>query len=306
MTNQQQLRACLLANKQAGRGSTGKGLVVGAYKQMIGARRLAEKNFKRQQFMNLLPTYAAVSSIPYLTYLLRDKINAFSTPKKAFAGGSNESWGKTLGAFAGTAAGMSLLTKAYAGMMPAHIDKADELQRSNAERGRKAIEDEGYSIENQHPGFFGLGRESLEPYDSGVNPWNNTAYLADNAAPSIISHELGHVRGSRLLAMARVPAMLTAGLFGAKALLNQTNRATSKRDALISGGALALGLLPSEMDASVKGYNFLSDAEPEQRLPFSQRAKNFVGLPTYAAIAAAPILTYALRNKFNAFNDKPV
>lgn len=116
-------------------------------------------------------------------------------------------------------------------------------------------------------------------------------------SPAIFAHELGHHRGGRALGLTGLAGKNLMGL-GAAGALWSGDENTSKNFAL-GGTAAAAPMMASELDASWRGMRAMRQAG----LKGGWRA--FGGVPTYAAIATAPMLAHYGKKYFGGFNPTP-
>lgn len=209
--------------------------------------------------------------------------------------------------------GTKLLNTAY-GAIPGVFSRS----KNTALRGQedklhrifeRIAELNGYKVSIRQPGAFNpasaAGAAIIPKYFK--HRFSGTAVFPREASPAILAHELGHIKQPSILNRVRAPAMYGAIIPNISSLFNSTDKDTAKRDALISSGMIAGGLLPSEIDASIRGYNTLSrinNKRPMEALSLLRRLRTFAGLPSYALAAAAPFLTYKLREGMGTFDPK--
>jgi len=117
-------------------------------------------------------------------------------------------------------------------------------------------------------------------------------------SPAVVAHELGHYRGGKALGISGVAGKNLMGLGTAGALWSSDEN-TSKNFAL-GGTAAAAPMMASELDASWRGMRAMRQAG----LKGGWRA--FGGLPTYAAVSAAPMLAHYGKKYFGGFNPTSI
>lgn len=213
-------------------------------------------------------------------------------------------WGngfKTLGAHIAASVGIPLAAQGYVGL--SNFTHAQGVQEEAASHLREKLRAMGFSIDDVRMvnTISGPMLNTVQPAGAAADVYDKKVYLHPKSHPSIVAHEMGHALGPKWLTGMRLPGFVGSGLMNLKSLLS-SDKDTAQRDALISSGILAAGTLPSELDASIKGFRELSKLPT--KMGFGSKVKAFVGLPTYAAGAAVPYLTYLLRDKLNVF-DKP-
>lgn len=166
------------------------------------------------------------------------------------------------------------------------------------------MKDKGYSVNSVRPDFAMRGKATM-PHHAGVNLFGNAAYIPKNTSPGVVAHELGHILGPRLLGKIQIPGKVGGGIMSIASLM-RSDKEKAKRDASIASGILGATLLPSEIDASIRGYKALGALDKSKGalrpalLSRLSRLRSFAGLPTYALATAAPLLTYKLRDTFGA------
>lgn len=247
---------------------------------------------------------------------------AFALVKQAATADTNTpSWASTLGLLAGGGLtsklvddGYTYASRAYMGnkKIPWEIGKIKDVPnplrkglKSTANNLRKQMAQAGYSIRDSMPLHSSGGittSQQIGPQGAYVNIRDKVVGLHKNTHPGIIAHELGHIRAPAFLGkMQPIGALGSFGL-NIKSLLNTSDRDVAKRDAYLSSAVLGASLLPSEIDASVRGYKLMNSLK--NKLPLRHRLMAAIGLPTYIAGSLAPALTYKIREKMNLFNDK--
>ena len=112
-------------------------------------------------------------------------------------------------------------------------------------------------------------------------------------SPAVVAHELGHHRGGKALGVAGLAGKNLMGLGTAGALWSGDEN-TSKNFAL-GGTASAAPMMASELDASWRGMRAM------QRAGLKGGLRAFGGVPTYAAVAAAPMLAHYGKKYFGGF-----
>lgn len=115
--------------------------------------------------------------------------------------------------------------------------------------------------------------------------------------PAILAHEAGHAFGSKPQLWASIAGKQIGALSVLPSLLTP-NEETSRNIAL-GGTAAMVPTLYSEVDASIRGANLLK----KLKVPFSGRAKAFLGIPTYLAAASLPMLSHLTKKYFGGFED---
>lgn len=128
----------------------------------------------------------------------------------------------------------------------------------------------------KQPGFYHPGREGI------IDP--SIAYNTRFKTPGILAHELGHHTGGKLMTRANQFGRMASGI-GTLGALTATDENTSRNRAM-AGSASFLPTLISEFDASRRGAKIMKN------LKLPGRMKAFVGLPTYAMMAGAPMLAH--------------
>ncbi len=113
-------------------------------------------------------------------------------------------------------------------------------------------------------------------------------------APAVVAHELGHHQGGKALGLAGLLGKNLMGLGTAGALWSGDEN-TSKNFAL-GGTAAAAPMMASELDASWRGMRAM------QRAGLKGGWRAFGGVPTYAAVAATPMLAHYGKKYFGGFD----
>jgi hypothetical protein len=131
-------------------------------------------------------------------------------------------------------------------------------------------------------------------FDLKNNFINLPEYLKN---PSVLAHEAGHALGSKPLLWASAAGKQIGALSVLPSLL-APNEETSRTIAL-GGTAAMVPTLYSEIDASIRGASLLK----RLKVPFSGRARAFLGIPTYLAAASLPMLSHLTKKYFGGFED---
>lgn len=193
----------------------------------------------------------------------------------------------------------SLGYMAAAGNGHADINDAAQMRKSDA-LGRW-FRRRGSYVTPERP-IDALGVKTLnvnsKPGAAGYNMFTDTAYLGRGVHPGLWGHEAGHAAGSRKLLWSQQVGKTGFGLGNLYALLGTKDKDKADKAALISSGLFAAGVLPSEIDASRRGFSMM------RKLPFSQRLKSFVGLPTYLGMTALPFLGVKIKDMMGGFNPR--
>jgi len=184
-----------------------------------------------------------------------------------------------------------------------NVAQATEQQKIVEELVQQ-IQDKGYWVRSTRPDMDARGKATM-PHHAGVNLFSNQAHIPKNTNPGTVAHELGHILGPKLLGKIQVPGKIGGGIMSISAIL-RSDKEKAKRDASIASGILGATLLPSEIDASIRGYKALGALDKSKGalrpalLSRLSRLRSFAGLPTYALVSVAPLLTYKLRDTFGA------
>jgi hypothetical protein len=141
----------------------------------------------------------------------------------------------------------------------------------------------------KQPGFYNPGAEGI------TRP--SIAYNTRFKTPGILAHELGHHTGGKLMARANQFGRVASGI-GTLGALTATDENTSRNRAM-TGSASFLPTLISEFDASRRGAQIMKN------LKLPGRMKAFVGLPTYAIMAGAPMLAHYGKKYLGGFTQNP-
>lgn len=187
-----------------------------------------------------------------------------------------------------------------------NADKA-QAQQKIVEELLEQIKGKGYSVHSENPAMAARGKAS-KPIHAGVNLFNNSAYIPEGSNPGVVAHELGHILGPKWLGKLQLPGKIGGGLASISAIF-RSDKDKAKRDSLIASGILGTTLLPSEIDASIRGYKVLGSLDKTkgalrpQLLSRLSRMRSFAGLPTYALAAIAPFMSYKLREGFGSFEN---
>lgn len=170
------------------------------------------------------------------------------------------------------------------------------------------IRGKGYTVSSEHPLMLAQLKET-RPLHAAVDLFNNKAFIPKDSNPGTVAHELGHILGPKLLGKIQFPGKI-GGSLAYIASLFRSDKDKAKRDSLIASGILGATLLPSEIDASIRGYKALGALDKTkgvlrpQLLSRLSRMRSFAGLPTYALATMAPFMTYKLREGFGSFENK--
>ena len=184
--------------------------------------------------------------------------------------------------------------------------KAQEQQKI-VEELLQQMKNKGYSVHSENPARAMMGKTS-EPIHAGVDFLKGRAYIPKGSNPGVVAHELGHILAPKLLSLLQIPGKVGGGLAGLISAVRQ-DQDKAKRDSLIASGILGTTLLPSEIDASIRGYRALGALDKTkgalrpQLLSRLSRMRSFAGLPSYFITAAAPFLTYKIREGLGAFEN---
>ena len=117
-------------------------------------------------------------------------------------------------------------------------------------------------------------------------------------APGVLAHELGHVNGGKGLIAANMIGKNGIGL-GTLASMLAKDEDKSKRNAWI-GTAFGGAMLASEVDASRRGYRAIRSLGGGR----GSALKSYIGVPTYAAFAATPMLSHLLKKHMGGFDNE--
>jgi hypothetical protein len=120
-----------------------------------------------------------------------------------------------------------------------------------------------------------------------------------NMSIGTAAHELGHAKQSPAWLNARQLGMLGPGL--TPWYIAGTRDEDRARNAAIAGGLAGVPMVANEANASARGYSVLR--RMGKSMPTSMRA--FGGVPSYAALLAAPYLTYSIKKHFGGYKAKP-
>lgn len=124
--------------------------------------------------------------------------------------------------------------------------------------------------------------------------------------PGVLAHELGHAMGPKhyMNSLSRVAGKFGPLLGGGMALLADDEK-VGLLSALLGTGA-AGHMLASEIDASVRGAKILRKFTEQAKLPTNRlvRLSPFLGLPSYAAVAAAPLTAYMINKRLGGYKKK--
>ena len=178
-----------------------------------------------------------------------------------------------------------------------------EYLRSNPDARRSEVLDrfarrKGYDIATGDPGIAPKG--AVPGKSRGI-------FQRGHADPDFIrAHEAGHVAqnlGGKNLPLTKIShqAFMLAPLGAASALVNKDKANDNTATGIAAAGTLAaLPTLHNEVDASVRGYKIMRKLG-SSRL---RAAGAFVGVPTYATVAAMPALGWGARKLRQARSEK--
>lgn len=187
-----------------------------------------------------------------------------------------------------------------------NVSEAQEQQKI-VEELLQQMKNKGYSVHSENPARAIRGKIS-NPIHAGVDFLNRKAYIPKGSNPGVVAHELGHILAPKLLGLLQIPGKVGGGLAGLISAVRQ-DQDKARRDSLIASGILGTTLLPSEIDASIRGYRALGALDKTkgalrpQLLSRLSRMRSFAGLPTYLMTTAAPFLTYKIREGLGVFDN---
>lgn len=118
--------------------------------------------------------------------------------------------------------------------------------------------------------------------------------------PGLLAHEVGHLKGHRALLhpLTRVGAIYGGmGTAGVAAITD--NEDVAKKSAII-GGLASIPMMASELDASRRGAGLLHKAGVKGM----RRLSPFMGIPSYAAIAAMAPAAYLIKKGLGGYREK--
>jgi hypothetical protein len=202
-----------------------------------------------------------------------------------------------------------VVNKGYFGLVNPLMRQSKNVARS-AEQQKiveeliQQMKNKGYTVDDYRRDLASRGKPTM-PHHAAVNLFNNQAYIPKNTNPGIAAHELGHILGPKILGKIQFPGKIGGSIMSLSSLFRQ-DKEKAKRDASIASGILGATLLPSEIDASIRGYKALGALDKTkgalrpELLSRLSRLRSFAGLPTYTIAAMAPLLTYKLRDTFGA------
>ena len=157
----------------------------------------------------------------------------------------------------------------------------------------------------------------------GKIPLKNQIHLLGVKDPDILAHEMGHIGALRDAKKGRLLSKLTHGKGLTKASLIAASLgslgsivqfASGKGDtdsarnlAILGSVGLGAGLLPREIDASIRGSKLVSQAalKSGQKLSRMKKLAPFKGLPTYGLKVAGPLMAYGIASALNKKSEKP-
>ena len=120
-----------------------------------------------------------------------------------------------------------------------------------------------------------------------------------------VAHELGHAQDKVIKALGHnyVGLMHVLGQYGPAAgvlgAVSMPDEQSSKQIAAM-GTAATAPMLAHELYASARGAKLLRQSV--KKVPMKAVLRAFQGLPTYGAVAAAPLTAYAIRKHMGGFN----
>lgn len=158
---------------------------------------------------------------------------------------------------------------------------------------------------NYDPGFrAGYGVPSPGPH---YDPVKNIIRMETSNDAATLAHEAGHAMqtGKGFDSFAKLPISFKLRMLGMGGGFGSLGAAVSRDERYglgsgIAGSAMMAPTVANELDASLKGFKALTRAAP--RMPLPNRLRTFVGLPTYAVAAAAPMATYGIKKLLGGYN----
>lgn len=193
-------------------------------------------------------------------------------------------WGLLGPALAGTP--VSLGNKLYAStVVPTYGKPRGQKDHSLLRQLTQQAQSEGLKVRNS------------SSVSSSFNPLTNTITLSNKGGgPGTLAHELGHARGGSGLVAANLIGKKGIGLLPSLGLLSRdenVGHATA-----LAGTALGGGLLASEIDASRRGYQAIRGLGGSRITAL----KAGIGLPTYAAFSAIPLIAHHLKERLGGYD----
>lgn len=206
------------------------------------------------------------------------------------------------GAYFGTGFGSDLLSRGY-------LSAAGDLTHDGSKSHKDVIKSisrllsrNNTTISHDKLNVSALGQNMSKPIkgplDAAYNSFTNTVGVSRDAHPGIFAHEAGHAKGTQNFMWSNILGKNLGSLASLYALFGTRDKSTADTAAMVSGGLMAAGTLPSEIDASRLGFSML------RKLPFKDRIKSFVGLPTYLLAALVPYLSVQAKDYMGGFNQK--
>jgi uncharacterized protein YjiS (DUF1127 family) len=180
---------------------------------------------------------------------------------------------------------------------PLRVGGVEELMPDTLADMGLSPEDIDFEIKH-HPGISKEHRKMLkEPGLYHSNPKVNKVYLGSKAGRGAAAHEFGHsMRGPqkaihRLGRGYHLPAMILPTLF---------EDPTARYGTAAAGSAMMLPMLADEIAASRAGSKLLA----RRGVKGLGRLSPYIGIPTYAALTATPLITAALSGKLFDYMKK--
>lgn len=173
----------------------------------------------------------------------------------------------------------------------AHASFTDKIKNIVTNAGFGAHEKLHPAIERTKP--FADG------YHSAADMVNKNIYVPKGTHPGIWAHEAGHVVGSPLHHEAQLLGKLGGGLGAFKALWLDKHKDEAENSAMWAGLLQGAGTLPSEIDASARGFKMLKG------MPLKSRMMAGVGLPTYAIGTLLPYLGVQVKDYLGGYSKRP-
>jgi hypothetical protein len=172
---------------------------------------------------------------------------------------------------------------------PANVKTTQALKRLALSRGIELVP-------NEHPLTY-----AYQPKMNHPSAREGKIHIGLNQSPPIIAHEIGHsltpkklLSNNNFVASQLLKSVGTIG--GTYGALMSSNEDNSRNIGLL-GSATHIPNLAAEVDASVRGGALL------KRLGRS-RWGAYIGLPTYGAIAATPLLAHYGKKLLGGFSKK--
>ena len=203
------------------------------------------------------------------------------------------------GAGMATDLGVGLVNNKYIDAVGGHKADGSMAHATANDYVRNILSNKGIGVSSNRPGSDFSANIDLnrEPMKAGFDPMRNMVYAADNAHPGTLAHEAGHALGPGALTAANIGGKFGAGIAGLYSLFGTRDKDTADTASLAAGGIHALGTLPSEIDASRRGFNMLHG------LPFKDKIHSYMGVPTYLLASIAPYLAVQLKNALGGYNS---